>query len=124
MGIQGPAGPASAPRPLSDPGSSPAGFPDSTRHYGFRFPDSTPLFVRRHDVTPLDVPWLGRVSCKSSLRGFDLHENLDSNRPTARRYLDILGRAYLVRVLPPWVENLKKRQIKAPKVYLRDSGLR
>jgi predicted AAA+ superfamily ATPase len=42
---------------------------------------------------------------------------------TARRYLDILAGAYMVRVLPPWFENLKKRQIKAPKIYIRDSGL-
>jgi hypothetical protein len=42
---------------------------------------------------------------------------------TARRYLDILSGAYMVRVLPPWFENLKKRQVKAPKIYIRDSGL-
>ena len=42
---------------------------------------------------------------------------------TARRYLDILAGAYMVRVLPPWFENLKKRQVKAPKIYIRDSGL-
>ena len=29
----------------------------------------------------------------------------------------------MVRILPPWFENLKKRQVKAPKIYLRDSGL-
>jgi predicted AAA+ superfamily ATPase len=37
--------------------------------------------------------------------------------------LDILAGAFMVRVLPPWHENLKKRQLKAPKVYVRDSGL-
>jgi predicted AAA+ superfamily ATPase len=42
---------------------------------------------------------------------------------TARRYLDILAGAYVVRVLPPWFENVKKRQVKAPKVFVRDSGL-
>jgi uncharacterized protein len=42
---------------------------------------------------------------------------------TVRHYLDILHGAFLVRVLPPWFENLKKRQIKSPKVYIRDSGL-
>lgn len=41
---------------------------------------------------------------------------------TARHYLDVLSGAFLVRVLAPWHENLKKRQVKAPKVYLRDSG--
>ncbi|MCP5522982.1 MAG: ATP-binding protein [Verrucomicrobiales bacterium] len=48
---------------------------------------------------------------------------LGANEVTARRYLDILAGAYMVRVLPPWFENLKKRQVKAPKIYIRDSGL-
>lgn len=55
--------------------------------------------------------------------GAEFARALGSNRPTARRYLDILSGVYVVRVLPPWIENLKKRQIKAPKIYLRDSGL-
>ncbi|MBU2513216.1 DUF4143 domain-containing protein [bacterium] len=42
---------------------------------------------------------------------------------TARRYLDILAGAYMVRVLPPWYQNLKKRQVKSPKIYVRDSGV-
>ena len=41
----------------------------------------------------------------------------------ARRYLDLLEGAFAVRVLEPWFENLRKRQVKAPKVYVRDSGL-
>lgn len=40
-----------------------------------------------------------------------------------RRYLDILTDAMMVRQLPPWFANLRKRQVKAPKIYLRDSGL-
>ncbi len=48
---------------------------------------------------------------------------LGTSEPTARSYLDILSGAYVVRVLAPWYENLKKRQVKAPKVYVRDSGL-
>ena len=42
---------------------------------------------------------------------------------TVRRYLDILTSTYMVRQLPPWFENIGKRQRRAPKVYLRDSGL-
>lgn len=42
---------------------------------------------------------------------------------TVRHYLDILTATYVVRQLPPWHENLAKRQVKAPKVYLCDSGL-
>ena len=40
-----------------------------------------------------------------------------------RRYLDFLTNADLVRQLQPWFENLAKRQVKSPKVYIRDSGL-
>jgi predicted AAA+ superfamily ATPase len=42
---------------------------------------------------------------------------------TVRGYLDLLAGLYLVRILPPWFENLGKRQVKAPKVYFTDSGL-
>lgn len=49
--------------------------------------------------------------------------SLGTAENTARRYLDILAGAYMVRVLPPWFENLQKRQVKAPKIYIRDSGL-
>ncbi|MEW5708625.1 MAG: ATP-binding protein [Pseudomonadota bacterium] len=48
---------------------------------------------------------------------------LGASEPTARRYLDLLSGLYLVRQLQPWHENLKKRQVKAPKVYVRDSGV-
>ena len=40
-----------------------------------------------------------------------------------RRYLDALTDALMVRQLQPWFANLKKRQVKAPKIYIRDSGL-
>jgi predicted AAA+ superfamily ATPase len=49
--------------------------------------------------------------------------SIGTSENTARRYLDILAGAYMVRVLPPWFENLKKRQVKAPKIYIRDSGI-
>ena len=45
------------------------------------------------------------------------------NHTTIRHYLDILASALVVRQLQPWHENLKKRQVKAPKVYLADTGL-
>jgi predicted AAA+ superfamily ATPase len=48
---------------------------------------------------------------------------LGISQPTARRYLDVLEEIFMVRVLPPWHENLSKRQVKAPKIYFRDSGL-
>ena len=49
--------------------------------------------------------------------------SLGVSEPTARRYVDLLSGLFMVRQLQPWHENLSKRQVKAPKVYLRDSGL-
>jgi len=48
---------------------------------------------------------------------------LGVNPATVRRYLDLLTDALMVRQLQPWHVNLAKRQVKAPKIYLRDSGL-
>ena len=42
---------------------------------------------------------------------------------TVRHYLDVLTSALVVRQLRPWHENISKRQVKAPKVYIKDSGL-
>ncbi len=53
----------------------------------------------------------------------DVARSLGVSDQTTRRYLDVLSAAYLVRQLPPWFENVGKRQVKAPKVYVRDSGV-
>ena len=53
----------------------------------------------------------------------ELARSLDEAHTTVKRHLDILSSALMVRQLPPWFENLGKRQVKAPKVYLRDSGM-
>ncbi|OAI49453.1 hypothetical protein AYO45_02495 [Gammaproteobacteria bacterium SCGC AG-212-F23] len=42
---------------------------------------------------------------------------------TIRRYLDILTATFIVKQIPPWWENISKRQVKSPKVYINDSGL-
>jgi len=49
--------------------------------------------------------------------------SLGVSEPTVRRYLDVLSDTFMVRQLRPWHENLAKRQVKSPKVYVRDSGL-
>ncbi|MBU2053647.1 MAG: ATP-binding protein [Proteobacteria bacterium] len=49
--------------------------------------------------------------------------SLGVSAPTVRRYLDILEETFIVRQLQPYHSNTKKRMIKAPKVYIRDSGL-
>ncbi|MDI6768483.1 MAG: ATP-binding protein [Anaerolineales bacterium] len=53
----------------------------------------------------------------------ELARALGISEPTARQYLDILEGVFMVRVLQPWFANLKKRQVKAPKIYFRDPGL-
>jgi predicted AAA+ superfamily ATPase len=55
--------------------------------------------------------------------GAELARALAVNESTVRRYLDLMSGVFMVRQLPPWFENLGKRQVKAPKVYVRDSGL-
>jgi hypothetical protein len=85
-----------------------------------------------------DVPQFGLTIPADTLRRFwtmlahfhgqtwnaaEIARSLGSSEATARRYLDILSSSYMVRQLAPWFENIGKRQVKAPKVYLRDSGL-
>jgi hypothetical protein len=48
---------------------------------------------------------------------------LGVSESTVRRYLDLLTDALMIRQLRPWHANLRKRQVKAPKVYVRDTGL-
>jgi predicted AAA+ superfamily ATPase len=53
----------------------------------------------------------------------DIGRSLGVSDMTVRRYLDVLEKTFMVRILRPWHENISKRQVKAPKVYIRDSGL-
>jgi uncharacterized protein len=85
-----------------------------------------------------DVPQLGVQIPAVALRRFwnmvahyhgqtwnaaELARALAVNESTVRRYLDLMTGLFMVRQLPPWFENLGKRQVRAPKVYVRDSGL-
>ena len=85
-----------------------------------------------------DIPQLGITIPAETLRRFwtmvahyhgqiwnaaQFARSLGTSEVTTRRYLDILAGAYMVRILPPWFENLGKRQVKAPKIYIRDSGI-
>lgn len=53
----------------------------------------------------------------------EIGRSLGEAHTTVKRHLDILCGAFVMRQLPPWFENISKRQVKSPKVYLRDSGL-
>lgn len=85
-----------------------------------------------------DIPQLGITIPADQLRRFwlmiahyhgqpwnasEIAGSLGVNYKTAQHYLDILTGSFMVRSLPSWTENLGKRVRKAPKIYLRDSGL-
>ncbi|KAF0102501.1 MAG: hypothetical protein FD187_2012 [bacterium] len=85
-----------------------------------------------------DIPALGLRLAPTTLRRFwsmlahyhgqtwngsELARAFGVTERTVRHYLDILAGTYMVRILQPWHENLGKRQVKAPKVYLADSGI-
>jgi hypothetical protein len=85
-----------------------------------------------------DIPQLGITIPAETIRRFwtmiahyhgqiwnaaQFARSLGTSEVTARRYLDVLAGAYMIRILPPWHENLRKRQVKAPKIYIRDSGI-
>ncbi len=62
--------------------------------------------------------WHGQI-----WNGSELGRAIATSDKTVRRYLDLLTGTYMVRQLQPWFENVAKRQVKAPKIYLRDTGL-
>jgi predicted AAA+ superfamily ATPase len=85
-----------------------------------------------------DLPQLGiRIPAAALLRFWTMlahyHGNiwnaaeparsLGISQPTVRQYLDVLTEVFMVRQLQPWHENLLKRQVKAPRIFVRDSGL-
>ena len=53
----------------------------------------------------------------------DIANSMDISAPLVRKHVDILTGVFLIRQLTPWFENIKKRQVKSPKLYFRDSGL-
>ena len=55
--------------------------------------------------------------------GSELARAFGVSHHTVRRYLEALEATFMVRILKPWSANLGKRQVRSPKVYLRDSGL-
>ncbi len=85
-----------------------------------------------------DIPQLGPNISATRMRRFwsmishyqgqqvnmsSLAKSLEVSHTTIKNYLDILTDLYMLRQLPPWSGNTKKRLVKSPKIYLRDSGL-
>ncbi len=85
-----------------------------------------------------DIPQLGITIPSAAMRRFwtmlahyhgqvwnasELARSMGLSNKTVRSYLDILAGTFMLRQVQPWHENIGKRQVKAPKVYLRDTGL-
>ena len=62
--------------------------------------------------------WSGQV-----MNWSELGRSMGTADHTVQRYVDLLEHTFMVRKLKPWHENITKRQVKAPKVYVRDTGL-
>jgi predicted AAA+ superfamily ATPase len=72
----------------------------------------------------LDRFWRMLAHCHGQRwNGAELSKSLSISLPAVSRYRDILAGTFMLRVLPPWHENLGKRLVKSPKIYLRDSGI-
>ena len=75
-------------------------------------------------VTALRRLWLMAAHSHGQiLNASEIGRSLGEAHTTVRRHLDTLCGAYVLRLLPPWFENVGKRQVKSPKLYVRDSGL-
>jgi len=83
------------------------------RRYGVRV---SPEMLRR--FWSMTVHYHGQIWNAS-----EIGRSLGQAHTTIRHYLDILCGAFVMRQLPPWHENISKRQIRSPKVYVRDAGL-
>jgi predicted AAA+ superfamily ATPase len=85
-----------------------------------------------------DIPQLGFAIPAATMRRFwtmlahyhgqtwnasELGRAMGMTDKTVRSYLDLLTGAFMVRQLQPWYANIGKRQVRAPKIYLRDTGL-
>ncbi len=57
------------------------------------------------------------------LNSSPLAESMGMSDKTIRSYVDVLSATYMVRQLQPWYQNLKKRQVKSPKIYFTDTGI-
>jgi predicted AAA+ superfamily ATPase len=52
-----------------------------------------------------------------------LGESMGTSHTTIRRYIDLLEQTFVIRTLLPYETNIKKRLVKSPKIYIRDSGI-
>lgn len=77
---------------------------------------TSPVTLRR--FWTMLAHWHGQV-----WNGAEFGRAFGVSHTTVRRYLDLLTSVFVVRQLQPWFENIAKRQVRSPKVYVGDSGL-
>ncbi len=112
------------------------GFPES-----LLAPDSQSLQWRRDFIRTYlerDIPQLGPRIPSNTLERFwtmlahnqgstvnasKFASNIDVSNPTIARYIDLFVDLLLIRKIPPYIQNIKKRLVKSPRVYMRDSGI-
>uniref|UniRef100_UPI0004707F38 ATP-binding protein n=1 Tax=Thioalkalivibrio sp. HK1 TaxID=1469245 RepID=UPI0004707F38 len=83
-----------------------------------------PMFAPRLSAPRLERLWRMLAHSQGGLlNATQLGRNLEVSTPTVTAYIDLLVDLLLVRRLPPYHANIKKRLVKSPKTYLRDSGL-
>ncbi|MGA0556810.1 ATP-binding protein [Larkinella sp. VNQ87] len=83
-----------------------------------------PQFGPRIPATTLRLLWTMLAHNQGAqLNMAQLGANLGVSIPTAKRYIELLEDLLLIRHLRPWSGNIGKRLVKAPKVYIRDSGI-
>ncbi|MBL8695872.1 MAG: ATP-binding protein [Planctomycetes bacterium] len=68
--------------------------------------------------------WMMIAHCHGQVMNMaEIGRSLGQSHTTVRRHLDILAGALVLRQLQPWYEDISKRQVKSPKIYIRDSGV-
>lgn len=83
-----------------------------------------PMFAPRMPATTIGRLWTMLANGQGSqLNAARLAQGLGVSAPMINRYIDLLADLMLVRRLQPWSGNLNKRLVRAPKVYVRDSGI-
>lgn len=78
------------------------------------------------NVPPLQMRRLWMMASHnhgSKLNVSDISKSLGLTNHTVKKYIDILAGTFMIRLLQPWYENISKRQVKLPKIYVRDSGI-
>jgi hypothetical protein len=113
-------------------GGLPASFLAQTDSASFALRDGYVRDFIERDVELLRKPWTEQVQRfwtmtahrhGQSWNSSQVAASLCVDQCSARDYLDLLADMYMLRVVPAWVEKIRKRQRKAPRVYVRDSGL-